>query len=104
VGGGFPHAARRAVRYGNGWIPRDDWVERDGIDVLDKFRAMAKEAGRDPAELPISLFRVPDNIERLRLYRTLGIDRVVFSLPAEKEDKILPILDRWSALKREIDG
>jgi len=104
VGGGFPHAARRAVRYGDGWIPRDDWLERDGLDVIDKFRAMAAEAGRDPASLPISLFRVPENIERLRLYVKLGIDRVVFSLPAEKEDKIFPILDRWSALKRALEG
>jgi len=102
VGGGFPHAARRAVRYGDGWIPRDDWLERDGIGVIDQFRAMAKEAGRDPASLPISLFRVPDRIERLRQYQELGIDRVVFSLPADKEDKILPILDRWSDLKRQL--
>jgi probable F420-dependent oxidoreductase len=102
VGGGFPHAARRAVRYGDGWIPRDDWLERDGIGVIDQFRAMAKEAGRDPASLPISLFRVPDRIERLRQYQELSIDRVVFSLPAEKEDKILPILDRWSDLKRQL--
>ncbi len=102
VGGAFPHAARRAVRYGDGWIPRDDWLERDGVGVIDQFRAMAKEAGRDPASLPISLFRVPDRIERLRQYQELGIDRVVFSLPAEKEDKILPILDRWSELKRQL--
>ncbi|HEU5094447.1 MAG TPA: hypothetical protein VFT77_04780, partial [Reyranella sp.] len=59
-------------------------------------------AGRDPASLPISLFRVPDRIERLRQYQDLGIDRVVFSLPAEKEDKILPILDRWADLKRQL--
>ena len=59
VGGAFPYAARRAVRYGDGWIPRDDWLDRDGIEVLDKFRAMAKEAGRDPASLSISTFRVP---------------------------------------------
>ena len=104
VGGGFPHAARRAVRYGDGWIPRDDWIERDGVGVLDQFREMAKAGGRDPTDLPISLFRVPEDIERLRLYARLGIDRVVFSLPAEKEDKILPILDRWSALKRQLDG
>lgn len=104
VGGGFPHAARRAVRYGNGWIPRDDWVERDGVEVLEKFREMAKEGGRDPAELPISLFRVPENIDRLRLYASLGIDRVVFSLPAAKEPEILPILDRWSALKRQLEA
>ena len=102
VGGAFPHAARRAIRYGDGWIPRDDWLERDGVGILDQFRDMAKEAGRDPASLPISLFRVPDRIERLRQYQDLGIDRVVFSLPAEKEDKILPILDRWADLKRQL--
>jgi probable F420-dependent oxidoreductase len=104
VGGAFPYAARRAIRYGDGWIPRDDWLDRDGIAVLDQFRAMAREAGRDPADLPISTFRVPDNIERLRRYREIGIDRVVFSLPAEKEDKILPILDRWAELQRQLDG
>jgi probable F420-dependent oxidoreductase len=102
VGGAFPYAARRAIRYGDGWIPRDDWLDRDGIGVLDQFRAMAKEAGRDPASLPITTFRVPPDIERLRRYRALGIDRVVFSLPAETEDKITPILDQWFALKRQL--
>ncbi len=104
VGGAFPYAARRAVRYGDGWIPRDDWLERDGLGVLDEFKKMAVEAGRDLASLPISLFRVPENIERLRLYKKLGIDRVVFSLPAEKEDQILPIMDRWVELKRQLEG
>jgi hypothetical protein len=65
---------------------------------------MAADAGRDPKGLPISIFRHPENIERLRLCRELGIDRVVFSLPAEKEDKILPILDRWSELKRQLEA
>ncbi|MFO1079606.1 MAG: LLM class F420-dependent oxidoreductase [Reyranellaceae bacterium] len=104
VGGAFPHAARRAVRYGDGWIPRDDWLERDGVGVIEQFHAMARDAGRDPASLPISLFRVPPDIERLRLYRRLGIDRVVFSLPAEPAEAILPILDRWAALQRELAG
>jgi len=104
VGGGFPHAARRAVRYGDGWIPRDDWLEKEGLGIIDQFREMVKEAGRDPASLPITLFRVPDDLERLRLYQKIGIDRVVFSLPAEKEDKILPILDRWAELKHRLDG
>jgi probable F420-dependent oxidoreductase len=102
VGGAFPYAARRAVRYGDGWIPRDDWLDRDGIDVLDKFRAMAKEAGRDPASLSISTFRVPPDLDRLKRYRELGIDRVVFSLPAEKDEKIFPILDRWAELQRRL--
>lgn len=103
VGGAFPHAARRAVRYGDGWIPRLDWVDQGGFrPVIEQFRAMARAAGRDPAALPISLFRVPDDIGRLRFCRELGIDRVVFSLPAAKADAILPILDRWAALQAEL--
>src|ERR1700756_1625819 len=42
VGGAFPHGARRAVRYGDGWIPT---ARGDIAEVLPKFRDMAKEAG-----------------------------------------------------------
>jgi len=105
VGGAFPYAARRAIRYGDGWIPRADRLDQDGVGVvIERFRRMVEEAGRDPASLPISIFRVPDDIERLRYCERIGIDRVVFSLPAEKADKVLPILDRWSGLKRELEG
>ncbi|MFZ5782214.1 MAG: LLM class F420-dependent oxidoreductase [Pseudomonadota bacterium] len=103
VGGAFPFAARRAIRYGDGWIPRADRLEKDGVGVvIDKFRAMATEAGRDPASLPITIFRVPDEIDRLRFCEEIGVDRVTFSLPAEKEDRILPILDRWAGLQRQL--
>jgi probable F420-dependent oxidoreductase len=103
VGGAFPHAARRAIRYGNGWIPRADRLEHDGIGVvIARFRQMATEAGRDPESLPITIFRVPDDVAKLRFCQEIGVDRVVFSLPAEKADAILPILDRWAAVKREL--
>jgi probable F420-dependent oxidoreductase len=104
VGGRLEYAAKRAFRYGDGWIPRDDWLETDGIESIHTFRRMAADAGRDPKSLPISIFRVPADIERLRLCRKIGIDRVVFSLPAEKEDKILPILDEWAGLKRRLEA
>ena len=68
VGGAFPYAARRAIRYGDGWIPRADRLEKDGVGVvIDKFRDMAKEAGRDPASLPITIFRVPEVLDQLKL-------------------------------------
>jgi probable F420-dependent oxidoreductase len=103
VGGAFPHAARRAIRYGNGWIPRADRLEHDGIGVvIAKFHQMADEAGRDPDSLPITIFRVPDDLAKLRFCQEIGVDRVVFSLPAEKSRAILPILDRWTAVKREL--
>ena len=28
--------------------------------------------------------------------------QLVFSLPAEKDDRIMPILDRWAELKRQL--
>jgi probable F420-dependent oxidoreductase len=103
VGGAFPYAAKRAIRYGDGWIPRADRLERDGVGVvIEKFRKMAVEAGRDPGSLPISIFRVPDDLEKLRFCQGIGVDRVVFSLPAEREDKILSILDRWVQVRRDL--
>jgi len=105
VGGAFPHAARRAIRYGDGWIPRADRLEREGVGVLvERFRAMAAEAGRDPATLPVTIFRVPEEIDRLRYCAEIGIDRVVFSLPAEGREAVLPILDRWADLARRLAG
>ncbi|TXL74471.1 LLM class F420-dependent oxidoreductase [Vineibacter terrae] len=105
VGGAFPFAARRAIRYGDGWIPHADRLEKDGIGgLIEQFRVMARAAGRDPAGLPITVFRAPEDIARLRFCQEIGIDRVVFSLPAEKEAAVLPILDRWAALQRQVEG
>jgi probable F420-dependent oxidoreductase len=103
VGGAYPHAARRAIRYGNGWIPRSDRLEHDGIGVvIEKFRSEAVAAGRDPADLPVTIFRAPDDLKQLRYCQGIGIDRVVFSLPAAKESEILPILDRWAQIKSDL--
>jgi probable F420-dependent oxidoreductase len=105
VGGAWPYGARRAVRYGNGWIPRAGRPEYDDVtNFLPQFHALAREAGRDPAELPITIFRIPEDLERLRHYQGLGVLRVVISLPAAKEDVILPILDRWAPLMRAMAG
>jgi hypothetical protein len=63
---------------------------------------MARDAGRDPASLPVTLFRVAEDLDRLKQYRDLGVSRVVISLPAAKVDAIMPILDRWEPLVRAV--
>ena len=99
VGGAFPYGARRAIRYGDGWIPRASrQTYADVGEFLPQFRQMAIEAGRDPSSLPITIFRVEENLDRLRHYRDLGVARVVISIPAVKEAEVLPLLDRWTAL------
>src|SRR6478752_4557918 len=55
VGGAFPQAARRAVRYGEGWIPLAGRPGQYGdvFTYVPKFRAMLTEAGRDAATFPV---------------------------------------------------
>ena len=58
VGGAFPYGARRAIRYGDGWMPhRGRPVLRRRARFLPQFREMATEAGRDPASLPVTVWR-----------------------------------------------
>ena len=53
---------------------------------MPKFREMLKEAGRDEASCPITLFSVPDDADLLKRYRDLGVARVSVSLPAAKAE------------------
>jgi probable F420-dependent oxidoreductase len=99
VGGAFPHAARRAVRYGDGWAPiTGRGPEGDIEQTLPRFRQMLSEAGRDPQSVPVTLFGATEDAERLVRYRDLGIARVVVMLPSVRSDQMLPTLDRWAAL------
>ncbi len=103
LGGAFPQAARRAVRYGEGWIPLAGRPgSGDVFEVVPKFRAMLAEAGREVDSCPITLFGVAEDADLLKRYRDLGVVRVTTALPAASEDVILPILDRWAELIRQL--
>jgi probable F420-dependent oxidoreductase len=104
IGGAFPYAARRAVRYGDGWIPLAGRPGQYGdvFEYVPKFRDLLREAGRDPATFPVSLFASLEDADTLKRYRDLGIVRVVGSLPAAKADVVLPLLDRWAAVMRAV--
>jgi len=96
VGGAFPGGARRAARYGNGWLPIGG--REDDIAVhLPEFRRLAEEAGRDPASLEVSAFGVAGQEKVVKRYRDAGLDRVVFGLPPADRETILPLLDRFAA-------
>ena len=84
VGGMFPHAARRAVRYGDGWIPHLRRPQYEDVtDYLPQFRQLAAEIGRDPAEVPITVWGVPEDLDRLKRYRDQGVARGVVQLAPE---------------------
>jgi probable F420-dependent oxidoreductase len=95
VGGGFPYSARRAIRYGDGWLPqavRNTRYNEIG-DLIPQFLTMCQEAGRKPGEIAITVWsprRKPDLMKR---YTDLGVERVVFSLESLPAKDVLPAID-----------
>jgi probable F420-dependent oxidoreductase len=102
VGGAFPQGARRAIRYGDGWIPTAG--RGDIAEVLPKFNEMVKEAGRDPASIEVTLFGLAEDMDRVRRFADMGVARVVPMFPPEKADKVLPMIDRWTNIMRQVKG
>jgi hypothetical protein len=76
----------------------------DVTEFLQRFRQMVAEAGREPKTFPVTAWGATDDADRLKRYRDLGIVRACVSLPSEKEDTILPLLDRWAGLIRAVNG
>jgi len=90
----------RVVRYCDGWIPIGVFsnVERD----MELLAETAKAAGRDPKSIEVSVFGVSPDAAALRKYRDHGVSRAVFGLPSAGRDKILPLLDRYAAVAKEV--
>ncbi|MGE4048505.1 MAG: LLM class F420-dependent oxidoreductase [Acetobacteraceae bacterium] len=111
VGGAYPYAARRAVRYGDGWYALTGAKYGDEFAFLPKFRDMLVEAGREPSSCPVTIClypeeldaHAPDQVGALARYEELGVTRCIVGLNPDKREAILPILDRWAAFMRQMD-
>jgi len=100
VGGAFPQAARRAIRYGQGWIPIGNRAPME--EDLARFRALLAEEGRDPATCPVTTFGLPEDPAAIRRYAELGVVRGVIPLPPRPAAETLPALDRWADIIRRV--
>jgi probable F420-dependent oxidoreductase len=100
VGGTWPGAARRAVAWGDGWIPVG--MPEAAIGRLPELRKLAQEAGRDPGRIEVSLYYCPPDPALLARARDAGIARAIFGVPSEPAEKVLPLLDRYAAVAREV--
>jgi probable F420-dependent oxidoreductase len=97
VGGNGLRAIRRAVRYGDGWIPLigEDAGENDPIEQLPALREALSEADRDPEAFTVTIYfdtPDPDTVERCR---KAGVSRVVFSVPSLDRDGAVPVMDQY---------
>lgn len=87
----------RVVNYCDGWIPVGAAMQ-DFRTSLQDLRSRAEKVGRNPKELSVSIFMGPDKDDALRQYQELGVERVVFGVPSEGRDKVLPMLDKYATV------
>ncbi len=104
VGGAFPYSARRAIRYGDGWVPGGTGGHRDIVGLIPRFRQMAAEAGRDPASLPITAWYPARDLALMHRYHELGVERAVFTVPSATAEIVLPALDEIGALMVSVNA
>jgi probable F420-dependent oxidoreductase len=102
VGGAAPWGIRRALRYGDGWIPLSGRGEGDLIEDMKTFRRMAEEAGRDPDSMEVSVYAAPNDADRLAELRDAGFSRAIFLGFPVAADQLLPLLDDYAALARRV--
>lgn len=104
VGGAFPYSARRAIRYGDGWLPQAArrGAYRQVAEMIPEFRRMTEEAGRDP--LAITVWHPRRDAATIERYRALGVERMVFAFDSEPADAILPKLDAVAEFMHGLNG
>ena len=72
------------------------------MPITPKTGSLAEEAGRDPQTLSVTLVGAPEDLDLLKRNRDLGIARMNVRLPPATAAEILPVLDRWAKLIRQL--
>jgi probable F420-dependent oxidoreductase len=102
VGGVYPGGLRRAIRYGDGWIPIAGRGDGDPARWVKERDEECERAGRASSEVEISVYGTPHQRSPVAEFAESGVDRVIFGLPPEDSDTILPLLDRLASLTESL--
>jgi probable F420-dependent oxidoreductase len=98
VGGAAPHALKRVVRYGDGWIPILGRGSGALPEQIAEMRSMAREAGRDADAIEVTIYGCPAKADKIKEFEDMGVARVTFFVPSEPSEKVMPLLDRYATL------
>ena len=102
MGGDGPTTFDRVIEYCDGWMPIAG-RPAEGPDMAEKIqilRRRAKEAGRDPDSISVSVFGAGPDPDGLAKLEQAGVERAVFGLPAAPRDVVLPLLDRYAKVMK----
>jgi len=90
----------RVAEYADGWMP----IGGLGSGNLERLKAACDARGRALEDIALALFGAPTKQEALQGRIDQGFDELIFNLPSEPADQLLPRLDDLARLVRAIRG
>ncbi len=96
VGGNGRGAPKRALAYGDEWMPNRLGDDDKNMARISKLRAAGEDAGRGP--IPTTLCNAPQDPDLIARYEDSGVHRMVFWLAQGDDEKTEERLDRYAAV------
>jgi probable F420-dependent oxidoreductase len=101
IGANSIYVADRVAEFADGWLPIGG---RAGGANLDQLRAACDKRGRSFDDITLALFFPPLDEGEARAQIELGYSELIFGLPSESADRVLPVLDDIAALADKLRG
>jgi len=96
-----PIGRKHAASWADGWYPVDVAMG-DVQTAVTEFREEVKRAGRDPDAVRINIqFMDTANLDKLKQYRDMGIERATVGVAVDmwdKPDQVMPMIDRFAEI------
>ncbi|MEM7097249.1 MAG: LLM class F420-dependent oxidoreductase [Pseudomonadota bacterium] len=88
----------RVAEYADGWMP----IGGLGSGNMERMEDALSKRGRKVADLDLALFGAPMNIDQLKGRIEQGFDHLIFTLPPDPEEKLLPLLDKCAKIAQDM--
>jgi probable F420-dependent oxidoreductase len=99
LGGHGEKALRRVAKYCDGWMPIA-FAAGDLKSEIAELRRLAREAGREPRSIEVSIFWGQPDRGAIAQYEEAGASRVILALPPESGDGVRRLLDQYAELAK----
>lgn len=101
IGANSKYVAERVAEFADGWLPIGG---RAGGATLEQVREACERRGRSFDEITLALFFPPNDEGEVRAQIERGYSELIYGLPSEGPETVLPELDRIAELAAKIRG
>jgi probable F420-dependent oxidoreductase len=103
MGGDGATTFDRVIEFCDGWMPIGGRQQEGGPSLADKIstlRERARQAGRNPDSISITIFGARPDRDALDRLEQAGVERVVFGLPSAGREVVEPAVDKIAEFVR----